>query len=993
MNWRLLHSLDLDRVIHEGDVDTVQGYMDNIMFARFNAEDLQSTTDESIVKVVQLSQLCMEFLYSMCTASQQLLQSLIEKVKTQSAQLKAAESRSRQRQAADKRTRRRSLSRDQDLSKRAGVVPRKCVYCGKRFQTEQYLHDHIMRRHPAEFGQSLAQPMMRPVTPERPVGVHQPEPSPVSTTDLKQPQPTDPSGVEKMEKALGSVAAGLQEQLRVVHQDFSQALRAMREDVNHVADDVVKLKDTPAPTPAPTPMASLAAGADVKELEKRQLEHEKHVAALFAENQRLMVERLQAVTQAAPAAGATAVPNISIEAQLEELRRVKDDFSRQLQQRDQADADARAAAAKDLEKVAAKAAAEAAEAVRKAAPPPAAAPPAREPAPGAWGAPEKPAAPLQPAVVIQEDPQPSRPSIRAEANAPQPTPVTPVDFADTGDSSKETARISAPGSEAPAPPPAQTQVQPGAGVGDLGAAEVHEDLMGPYSQPPEGPASFVKTYEDMQNKLQTEEEQLLLTIAMTQERTRPRGQKRQGIRLLSPEQAKEAVRQEVPVPDPVKDDEDSSGKAKTPEPAKPTEKEVKEQKEQKDMVTTEKAFQSSLKGFLLRCRRGSAGSSQLSLPGPGRQSPLASTSIAASASTSTLPPGGFGGPPPAATSAASVETPDFGGAPAAASGQQQGAMQQPAGVGLTLPPVQSQQQQPPPPPPQQPPTQTLQPPPGPPVETRQESAPQLQRQGTQFFPETSMGSAAMPSAAGPAAGAGQPAAAPAADSRPDGDEKFYGDLLNDEVSDISERGDASMSHNRSSARASAVEESGGQSRSDMNVVTGFDALREQSFASSAPSAPDVVQDMVRPADKSFSSMSQSEATVGIGGWGAPERSTRPSAADINNVPRADQKPPVGIGGWGGAPASMHRSSDSGGGARAEEPMAVEEADDVMGFSVGESSGSDERRQEDVRPRGMQGPMGMQGPPLGMQGPPLGGRTPGGRTPGGPENDMSMESIE
>lgn len=54
VNWRLLHSLDLDRVIREGDVDMIQAHMENIAFARFSREDLEVTSDECIIKACRL---------------------------------------------------------------------------------------------------------------------------------------------------------------------------------------------------------------------------------------------------------------------------------------------------------------------------------------------------------------------------------------------------------------------------------------------------------------------------------------------------------------------------------------------------------------------------------------------------------------------------------------------------------------------------------------------------------------------------------------------------------------------------------------------------------------------------------------------------------------------------------------------------------------------------------------------------------------------------
>jgi hypothetical protein len=114
LNWRLLHSLDLDRVVHDGDVETIQAHMDNVMFARFEREDFEQYTDECIIKVVKLAQLQMEFLYSVATTSQTMLQGMVEKAKIQSAQLKVSKSRTREQHSSVPRSsRRRSPAREQ----------------------------------------------------------------------------------------------------------------------------------------------------------------------------------------------------------------------------------------------------------------------------------------------------------------------------------------------------------------------------------------------------------------------------------------------------------------------------------------------------------------------------------------------------------------------------------------------------------------------------------------------------------------------------------------------------------------------------------------------------------------------------------------------------------------------------------------------------------------------------------------------------------------
>eukprot|EP00439_Symbiodinium_sp_Y106_P066351 s1418_g10.t2 len=173
INWRLLHSLDLDRVVREGDIDTIQAYLDNITYSRFSREDLEVTSDDGLIKVVQLAQLCMEYLNSMCASSQQLIQGLSERVRIQAAQLKAAD-------AGRRRSRPRRNSPRESRGPPVGAVARKCTYCSKRFQSEQYLNEHLMRRHMAD-----AFPIRVPEKAPSPVPHEFAEPSPARSAGLE----------------------------------------------------------------------------------------------------------------------------------------------------------------------------------------------------------------------------------------------------------------------------------------------------------------------------------------------------------------------------------------------------------------------------------------------------------------------------------------------------------------------------------------------------------------------------------------------------------------------------------------------------------------------------------------------------------------------------------------------------------------------------------------------------------------------------------------
>lgn len=180
INWRLLHSLDLDSVIRDGDVDQIQHHMENMMFARFDQDDLHHCSDDQLLKLVHLMQFQMEFLYVMYSASQTVNHQVMERLHTltedsEQWHRKAEEQRSEnnrlKKELREKKkhatflealTKFRHAGGDSHLLPMNTVQNRtpgaansqkptaglRCGICGKRFETEETLMSHIVRRHP-----------------------------------------------------------------------------------------------------------------------------------------------------------------------------------------------------------------------------------------------------------------------------------------------------------------------------------------------------------------------------------------------------------------------------------------------------------------------------------------------------------------------------------------------------------------------------------------------------------------------------------------------------------------------------------------------------------------------------------------------------------------------------------------------------------------------------------------------------------------------------
>eukprot|EP00747_Dinoflagellata_sp_TGD_P085229 gnl/TRDRNA2_/TRDRNA2_162812_c0_seq1.p1 gnl/TRDRNA2_/TRDRNA2_162812_c0~~gnl/TRDRNA2_/TRDRNA2_162812_c0_seq1.p1 ORF type:complete len:937 (-),score=219.91 gnl/TRDRNA2_/TRDRNA2_162812_c0_seq1:235-2955(-) len=262
--------------------------------------------DDCIIKVIGLAQLSMEFLHGMNASAQALLQGLIEKVRVQTAALQAAQAKARQQRRHSSGPRhhgggRRNSSRGEPESGKRLVtaVPQKCPYCPKRFQSEQFLNEHVLRRHASEmFANQQPVPPQEPLRPEPQVVtkvvmpsavVHQPEPlqvmTPAPSSMVQQPQPPPPPQPQAAAAAPGEAHAGQAEALmRIVADSVQEQLQAVRSDFQ------VNLQ------------AVRQANVDVTALEQKHVEFEKRVSSMLELNQNMLLAKIQeSVAAAQPA--------------------------------------------------------------------------------------------------------------------------------------------------------------------------------------------------------------------------------------------------------------------------------------------------------------------------------------------------------------------------------------------------------------------------------------------------------------------------------------------------------------------------------------------------------------------------------------------------------------------------------------------------------------------------------------------------------------------
>ncbi len=62
LNLRGIAKVNLERMVREVDIDTLQQHIENITFCNLREEDLRYLTDPQIVKIFRISQLIIEYL-------------------------------------------------------------------------------------------------------------------------------------------------------------------------------------------------------------------------------------------------------------------------------------------------------------------------------------------------------------------------------------------------------------------------------------------------------------------------------------------------------------------------------------------------------------------------------------------------------------------------------------------------------------------------------------------------------------------------------------------------------------------------------------------------------------------------------------------------------------------------------------------------------------------------------------------------------------------
>ncbi|TPX34188.1 hypothetical protein SmJEL517_g03055 [Synchytrium microbalum] len=164
LNWRALAGVQLDNIIREVDLDSLQEVTENIAFCDIEAEDLRFV-DPNFVKLFKLSQLMVEYLLhtqDYLVEDRRCVAEELERASASAADaIKVTDSHLNEIAVLrkDNRMLRKSLFAYQIMAKLpngpghpgSGPVPasyNRCRYCPKVFNSEHFLDAHLRRRHP-----------------------------------------------------------------------------------------------------------------------------------------------------------------------------------------------------------------------------------------------------------------------------------------------------------------------------------------------------------------------------------------------------------------------------------------------------------------------------------------------------------------------------------------------------------------------------------------------------------------------------------------------------------------------------------------------------------------------------------------------------------------------------------------------------------------------------------------------------------------------------
>ncbi|OQR83012.1 hypothetical protein ACHHYP_15254 [Achlya hypogyna] len=223
LDTRTIAQIDLNKVVRETDIDTIQNHLENLAFSDVTLQDVNQYSDEYFLKLFQVAQLTVEYLLNV----QESLVLHTEDLETQCDRV-ASECKTLEEENgkfdAEIALLKQEIKQKQNtiatfemmlLSQQAKApgqtpapanAPVDCVFCNKKFLSTEYLLKHQKKKHFDDYAKRKAPkpaPLLAPATP--PVMVPAPlEPTPLP---VQAPQPTPSEPVEPAKPDVALVTA------------------------------------------------------------------------------------------------------------------------------------------------------------------------------------------------------------------------------------------------------------------------------------------------------------------------------------------------------------------------------------------------------------------------------------------------------------------------------------------------------------------------------------------------------------------------------------------------------------------------------------------------------------------------------------------------------------------------------------------------------------------------------------------------------------------
>ncbi|XP_023285632.1 zinc finger protein Dzip1-like isoform X1 [Seriola lalandi dorsalis] len=160
VDWRRINAVDIDLVLSQLDVDTLQEHIGTVTFCSLDGERCQrcqSPVDPALVKLLRLAQLtvewllhCQEFLTHNLQAAEERLaaagserEQLLDQQNKQEEKVKTL--------TTELKQRKKVIRTQQSLLAPRLISSQKCPQCDKSFLNSSFLQNHMQRRHPDEY--------------------------------------------------------------------------------------------------------------------------------------------------------------------------------------------------------------------------------------------------------------------------------------------------------------------------------------------------------------------------------------------------------------------------------------------------------------------------------------------------------------------------------------------------------------------------------------------------------------------------------------------------------------------------------------------------------------------------------------------------------------------------------------------------------------------------------------------------------------------------